>query len=170
MGALPGALEDLGHDTTIVLPRYRHTQFSSLSGVEGSGATTRTGRLLQAGRNRDVIWHVVTISPRRRVVFVDVPEYYDRAGLYTERGIDYPDNAARFALLNHNRDVALFQGEVLQELHFRKQHSTHRYDRARNEQRRVSNDEEGTRNAAGIFQLAYELYASGHYRLNQERR
>ena len=81
-----------------------------------------------------------------------------------------PDNAARFALLNHNRDVALFQGEVLQELHFRKQHSTHRYDRARNEQRRVSNDEEGTRNAAGIFQLAYELYASGHYRLNQERR
>ena len=99
MGALPGALEDLGHDTTVILPRYRHTQFSSLSGVEGSGAVARTGRLRQAGRDRDVIWHTLTISPRRRVVFVDVPEYYDRAGLYTERGIDYPDNAARFDML-----------------------------------------------------------------------
>jgi starch synthase len=41
----------------------------------------------------------LTLSPRRRVVFVDAPEYYDRTGLYTERGIDYPDNAARFDML-----------------------------------------------------------------------
>ena len=32
-------------------------------------------------------------------MFVDVPEYYDRGGLYTERGTDYPDNAARFDML-----------------------------------------------------------------------
>jgi starch synthase len=74
-----------------VLPRYRQTHFT--------GATAQPIRLRQAGRDREVVWHVLTISPRRRVVFVDVPEYYDRAGLYTERGIDYPDNAARFDML-----------------------------------------------------------------------
>jgi starch synthase len=91
VGALPGALEELGHDTTIVLPRYRQTQFS--------GATARVMRLRQAGQDRDVIAHTLALSPRRRVVFIESPEYFDRAGLYTERGIDYPDNAARFDML-----------------------------------------------------------------------
>jgi starch synthase len=33
-----------------------------------------------------------------KVVFVDMPEYFNRAGLYGEGGRDYPDNARRFAL------------------------------------------------------------------------
>src|SRR4029450_13133397 len=79
-----------------------------------------------------------------------------------------PDDTARFALLNHNRDVALFQDEVLRELHFRKGHSTHRYDRARNTQYPISHDEDGVKNAAAILQVAYGLYASGRYRVEAE--
>jgi len=35
-----------------------------------------------------------------KVVFVDIPEYFNRAGLYGEGGSDYRDNARRFALFS----------------------------------------------------------------------
>ena len=34
------------------------------------------------------------------LVLVDVPGLFDRAGVYGERGEDYPDNAMRFAVLS----------------------------------------------------------------------
>ncbi len=34
------------------------------------------------------------------IYFIDLPEFYDRPGLYSENGVDYPDNAERFALLS----------------------------------------------------------------------
>lgn len=36
------------------------------------------------------------INRRLRLLFIHQPEYYQRSGLYQERGIDYADNAARF--------------------------------------------------------------------------
>lgn len=35
-----------------------------------------------------------------KVVFVDIPEYFNRQGLYGEQGRDYADNARRFALFS----------------------------------------------------------------------
>ena len=35
------------------------------------------------------------------IVLVDAPGFYDRAGIYGERGEDYPDNAVRFAVLSY---------------------------------------------------------------------
>jgi starch synthase len=42
------------------------------------------------------------VSPRPgpKVVFVDLPEYFNRPGIYGEQGRDYPDNARRFALFS----------------------------------------------------------------------
>lgn len=37
-------------------------------------------------------------APGPKVVFVDMPEYFNRVGLYGEGGRDYADNARRFAL------------------------------------------------------------------------
>jgi starch synthase len=37
-----------------------------------------------------------------KVVFVDIPEYFNRAGLYAEGGRDYEDNARRFALFSRS--------------------------------------------------------------------
>lgn len=40
----------------------------------------------------------VTQRSGPKVVFVDIPEYFNRPGLYGEGGRDYADNARRFAL------------------------------------------------------------------------
>ncbi len=92
VAALPGALEELGHEVTLVLPKYR--------GIDTSGADVREARIQQGGQERRIAWHVVHTSPRRRVVFVDAPAFYDRAALYGEAGVDYADNAQRFDLLS----------------------------------------------------------------------
>ena len=40
--------------------------------------------------------------PGPKVVFVDIPEYFNRLGLYGEGGRDYADNARRFALFSRS--------------------------------------------------------------------
>ena len=40
------------------------------------------------------------MAPRARILFVDHPPSFDRAGLYGLGSADYPDNALRFALLS----------------------------------------------------------------------
>lgn len=42
----------------------------------------------------------VNAPPGPKVVFVDMPEYFNRHGLYGENGKDYADNARRFALFS----------------------------------------------------------------------
>jgi phosphoglycerol transferase MdoB-like AlkP superfamily enzyme len=68
--------------------------------------------------------------------------------------------------LNHNRDIALFAGDALVELGFRKSHRTFAYDFARNAQTPAREDEEALGDAASLFQIAYDLYARRRYRLN----
>jgi phosphoglycerol transferase MdoB-like AlkP superfamily enzyme len=72
----------------------------------------------------------------------------------------------RFAVLNHNRDVALFRDDVLSELNFRKQVSAYRYDSVRAAQQPVAPDADAIHDAASLFQVAYGLYASRRYRLD----
>lgn len=91
VGALPGALESLGHDVTSVIPRYR--------AIDVGGTQHFTDKIWQARRAIDVSFHVRAVSESRRVVFVDIPEFFDRRSLYEEGGRDYPDNAARFDAL-----------------------------------------------------------------------
>jgi starch synthase len=89
-GALPSALAERGHYTTLVMPRYRGIDVAS---------TTERQLHIRRGETRSVNCHVRQVAERQRVVFVDVPEYFDRAGLYGEAGRDYADNARRFDLL-----------------------------------------------------------------------
>lgn len=52
-------------------------------------------------RTTDVrFFREVRATPGPRVVFVDAPAYFNRAGLYGEHGADYADNARRFALFS----------------------------------------------------------------------
>jgi starch synthase len=90
-GALPQALERLGHDVTVVMPRYR--------AVAPPAGETRTRRVTLGQRTFDVTFHVSAPSSRRRLVFVDVPDLYDRGGVYGQDGRDFDDNATRFGLL-----------------------------------------------------------------------
>lgn len=88
-GALPEALDRLGHTTTTVLPRYQ--------GLDPAADRHVDLRVLLGSTTRDVRLHVRRLSERRRVVFVDVPALFDRPGLYGAGGQDFPDNADRFA-------------------------------------------------------------------------
>jgi len=109
-GALPAALAARGHHTTLVMPRYR--------GIDVTGTLERR-IVVKRGETRSVICHVRQVADRQRVVFVDVPEYFDRAGLYGEAGRDYADNARRFDLLGlaalefASQDEALIPPDVL---------------------------------------------------------
>jgi len=91
VGALPVALEALGHHTTLVMPKYRD--------VRAEGAAVRPHRIRQGAVDRSIVWHILNLSPARRVVFVEAPEMFERAGIYGEGGTDYRDNATRFDVL-----------------------------------------------------------------------
>ncbi len=94
LGALPAALRDAGVDVRLVLPWY-----SSARQVTGPlqllrrAVTIRLGGQTLKVRVRRGSHHDIP------VYFLDVPEFFDRPGLYGEEGTDYPDNARRFALL-----------------------------------------------------------------------
>ncbi len=91
--ALPKALRTLGHAVTIVVPRFpeleaqglllarRLTPLRFTLGERTFESTVFDGRL----------------ASQVDLVVVDVPGLFDRAGVYGERGEDYPDNALRFA-------------------------------------------------------------------------
>ena len=89
--ALPKALGRLGHDVTLITPRYR--------GVEVAPAIGAV-RAVVAGVPFDATLHEASLGPGARAVFVECPPLYDRAGIYNEHGSDYPDNAIRYAFLS----------------------------------------------------------------------
>jgi starch synthase len=90
--SLSDALGRLGHSVTLVLPRYRTVT------VEGSERLQT--RLRFGDRLQPVTLHEQRLSDRVTVVFVDVPELFDREGLYGNADGDYPDNALRFAVFS----------------------------------------------------------------------
>jgi starch synthase len=103
VGALPLALEALGHRVTTVLPLYR--------GMTLPSAHVRPLEISLGARRWRGALHVLAQSATRRVVGVDVPDWYDRDGLYAQGGRDYPDNAERFAGLAHAA-LDFAQGDV----------------------------------------------------------
>jgi len=90
LGALPSALARLGWDTTLVLPKYR-----------GVTAGTEVGRfpITVGGFTRDAGFFDAPTGDGAHAILVECPELYDRAALYGEGNVDYPDNPRRFAFL-----------------------------------------------------------------------
>jgi len=91
IGSLPKALAALGHEVEVILPRYRSTpQGSSMPHAQSLtlplGLGYKFAAVQDAGRAHQV-----------QTYLIDCPEYFDRDGLYQQKGEDYPDNAHRFA-------------------------------------------------------------------------
>jgi starch synthase len=96
--SLSRALATLDCDVTLITPRYR---------TSGGGEPRGSVRAFVGGH-----WFDATLLERTfndaqgrplenvRALLVDCPPLYDRAGLYFENGLDYPDNATRFAFLS----------------------------------------------------------------------
>jgi starch synthase len=89
--ALPRALARLGHQVTLVTPRYHGanggTRLSAIS-VELAAHTFRA-ELLEAPNTHGF-----------RTILIDCPALYDRREIYGEDGADYPDNPIRYAFLS----------------------------------------------------------------------
>ncbi|HUQ89198.1 MAG TPA: glycogen synthase GlgA [Vicinamibacterales bacterium] len=89
--ALPKALGKLGHDVTVVTPRYR--------GVDAGSVVDRVSLEMAGHRfNADLI--EARIGPGARVLLLDCPELYDRPGIYYDARGDFADNAVRYAFLS----------------------------------------------------------------------
>jgi len=92
VAALPDALARLGHSVTVVLPRYR--------GVPLDGSTSSSLTVTLGAHEQPVTIHERALGAGVTAGFVDVPELFDREGVYGTAAGDYPDNAWRFALFN----------------------------------------------------------------------
>ncbi len=91
VGALPKALASLGHEVEVILPRYRSTpQGASIPYAQSLTLPLGSGYKFAAVQDGGCTHRVQTY-------LIDCPEYFDRDGLYQQKGEDYPDNAHRFA-------------------------------------------------------------------------
>jgi starch synthase len=92
VGALGKSLGRAGHEVGLVTPLYRGI-LEKLPEIQKTDITLELplGSLL-------VRAHVWSLQPSTglTIYFIEQPEFYDRVALYTENGVDYPDNAQRF--------------------------------------------------------------------------
>ena len=75
------------------------------------------------------------------------------------------DPAHNYVLLSHNRDVALYRGEELDELGLQKSSQTLHYKKGSREQTRLVKNDESLKNAASIFQTAYNMLMNHNYKV-----
>jgi starch synthase len=108
-GALPGALTALGNEVAVVLPRYRPVR------IDGLRPVWRDHPVWLGPHSFPI--DLLALDGEVRYYFVDCPLLFGRDGIYTDpRGVDFPDNHVRFAVLSR---VALhiaryeFQPQVL---------------------------------------------------------
>ncbi len=91
VGALPQALAANGHEIQVFLPRYRATKPAKVH------AAGRSVTLPFARRFRYASIQDTGQSAGVQTFLVDIPEFFDREGLYQVNGTDHPDNHLRFA-------------------------------------------------------------------------
>lgn len=94
--ALPKTLRALGHKVTIVMPRFPAFEEAGL--LLARRLTPLTLHL--GGQTHEVTVYDGRLPSQVDLVLLDAPGLFDRAGVYGERGEDYPDNAMRFAVLS----------------------------------------------------------------------
>jgi starch synthase len=89
--ALSAALAAMGHEVTLFTPRY--------TGIGVRRATRRRTSIPMGAETLEVTFPEEKTASGVRVVFVDCPRLFERDGLYGAGGVDFGDNALRFALL-----------------------------------------------------------------------
>lgn len=94
LGTLPRALARIGVEVSVVSPHY-----PSVSSGTPAPRHVADVRVSLEDRTRQV-GLLEAVGQGVRHVFISAPEAYARPGIYGDASGDYPDNPARFALLN----------------------------------------------------------------------
>lgn len=96
-GALPRALEHMGHSATLFLPYYRVARLGALMPI-ATGLKLR----IPIGTRMVEGTAYTTMLPDSgvRVYLIDGADYFDRPQLYGEDGADYTDNCERFVFFD----------------------------------------------------------------------
>ncbi|MFW6286721.1 MAG: glycogen synthase GlgA [Candidatus Sumerlaeota bacterium] len=100
-GALPKALSRFGHDVRVVMPLYRSVDREKyglrvcLPEIWVNFPGQRIGGAVYEG----VLPGTEEDNPVQ-AYFIECPAFFEREGLYNQEGVDYPDNALRFAYFN----------------------------------------------------------------------
>ena len=105
-GALPKALKRLGHDVRIIMPRYRAVDVKTFQ------LKKALERLVVTVGEKTVHASVYEAPIPKTTIptyFIDQPAYFDRDGLYQDKGIDWPDNLERFSCFSQATLAALPQ-------------------------------------------------------------
>jgi starch synthase len=93
MDALPRALRARGHQVSLALPFYREISENRALKTKDSGVTVE----VQVGEKIHVVRYLEGRSASGVQLFlIRCGEFFDRPGIYGERGKPYDDNAARF--------------------------------------------------------------------------
>jgi len=92
-GALPKALNALGHDVRVILPKYKMVDSKKfdLSKVY-DGIKVTVGDKIELAD----IYEASIPGTKVPVYFIANEKYFGRDGLYQNKGVDYPDNCERF--------------------------------------------------------------------------
>ncbi len=96
VGALSKTLARVGHEVAVVTPLYRgiRERFPALKKLDWWIDLPLGSRRVQAE-----VWILQPVE-RLTVYFIHAPEFFDRAGLYSEGGSDYWDNGERFVFFS----------------------------------------------------------------------
>ena len=89
-GALPKALNSLGHECLVAMPYYRAIKDSKLK----TKLIDRFSFLTSAG------FQEASVYRHEQMLFIDHRDYFKTPGLYTYQTKDYPDNLERFAFFS----------------------------------------------------------------------
>jgi starch synthase len=96
MDALPSALRARGHEVSVALPFYREISENRAFKTKDSGVTVE----VQVGEKIHLARYLEGRSASGVQLFlVRCDEFFDRPGIYGERGKPYEDDAARFVFL-----------------------------------------------------------------------
>ncbi|MFC1558976.1 glycogen synthase GlgA [Gemmatimonadota bacterium] len=93
-GALVSEMADIGCKSILIIPKYQSIPESLIRPTDLSievpaGRRPVIARVWESRKNGNT-----------SIYLLDIPAFFDRRSLYGEKGLDYPDNLARFAALN----------------------------------------------------------------------
>ena len=92
VGALARALANEGHEARVVTPLYRgiREKFPALRKVDWHFDLPLGLKQVPAE-----LWEL-DVARGLKIYFIDQPDYFNRAGIYQENHVSYPDNAERY--------------------------------------------------------------------------